>query len=219
MRAIVVEFSGADDAAARGVLDGAALAVLDADQVTPRPPARRPVAVRANSPPTSDDAVERPAKANPTDPAHRGRARPWVWIAGDDRPELAEDPGRGAPHVETVDPVAAVAERPVADDPLHDLDRRVGQERVDRWFEDPGHLGRRTHRIGRRSATATIGAIRKSLTGIQTVSSRPMTRHPAAAASRPTSSAASRRAVAASSRHAGSALPPGKLTSPLWWPS
>ena len=44
MRAIVVEFSGPDDAVARGVLDGAALAVLDADRATPRtagtPPGR-----------------------------------------------------------------------------------------------------------------------------------------------------------------------------------
>ena len=35
----------------------------------------------------------------------------------------------------------------------------------------------------------------------------------------PTSSAASRSAVAARSASSGSALPPGKLTSPLWWPS
>ena len=44
MRAIVVEFTGPDDAAARGILDGEALAVLDAGQLMPRtagtPPGR-----------------------------------------------------------------------------------------------------------------------------------------------------------------------------------
>ena len=44
-----------------------------------------------------------------------------------------------------------------------------------------------------------------------------MTSTSAAPASRPISSAASRRAVAAMSASPGSARPPGKLTSPLWW--
>jgi len=69
-------------------------------------------------------------------------------------------------------------------------------------------------RTGARSAMATIGVTRKSLTGIQNGSSVPTTRTPAAAGSRATSSAASRSAVAASSASPGSALPPGKLTSP-----
>jgi len=64
-------------------------------------------------------------------------------------------------------------------------------------------------------AIARTGVTRKSLTGIQKASSWPMIRTPAAAASRPTSSAASRSAVAAASWSMASALPPGKLTSPL----
>ena len=66
---------------------------------------------------------------------------------------------------------------------------------------------------------ATIGVTAKSLTGIQNRSSGRRPGRRPRPASRPTSSAASRRAVAARSASPGSALPPGKLTSPLWWPS
>src|SRR4029077_19293692 len=67
----------------------------------------------------------------------RGRA---LLSPGEHRAELAEDPGSGAPDVYPVDPVAPIAERPVADRPLDDLDRRIAQEGGDRRFEDPGHL-------------------------------------------------------------------------------
>jgi len=50
---------------------------------------------------------------------------------------------------------------------------------------------------------------------MNTGSSQPATVTPAAAGSRPISSVASRRAVAAASASDDSALPPGKLTSPL----
>ena len=45
--------------------------------------------------------------------------------------------------MEAVDPVAAVAQRPVADLALDDLHGRFGQEGVERRQDDPGDLSRR----------------------------------------------------------------------------
>ena len=133
--------------------------------------------------------------------------------------ELAEDPGGRAPDVEPVDPVAAVAERPVAIvRSTISIGAPAGTRRPAASGSGRPRPGRRV-RTGARSAIATTGVMRKSLTGMKTSSSAPTTRTPAAPASRPISSPASRSAVAAGSGVAGSALPPGKLTSPLWWPS
>ena len=136
-----------------------------------------------------------------------------------DRPELAQDAGGGAPDRQPIEVVRPVAQRPIADRALDHGDRRVGQEAGDGRLDDPGHLDGDGARRGGRSARATTGVTSKSLTGIHIRSSRPTIRTPAATASRPTSSFASRKAVAAASASSGSALPPGKLTSPEWWPS
>ena len=72
------------------------------------------------------------------------RVSPTLTRSGvaEDGSELAEDPGRRAPDVETVDAVAAVAERPVTDRALDDLDGRVREERRNGWRQDPGDLRR-----------------------------------------------------------------------------
>ena len=132
----------------------------------------------------------------------------------EEAPELAEDPGGRAPDEEPVDPVGAVAERPVADRPLDDLDRRAGRNAASGASRIRATSVGLSGQPGRRSAIATTGVTRKSLTGIQTRSSGPTTRTPAASASSPTSSAASRSAVATRVGVAGLGLPPGKLTSP-----
>ena len=68
-------------------------------------------------------------------------------------PRAGRGSGRSRPRRKPVDPVAAVAERPVADRPLDDLDRRAGQERVDRRLDDPGDLGGAATSVGRPAAT------------------------------------------------------------------
>ena len=60
----------------------------------------------------------------------------------EDRPELAEDPGRGAPHRQAVQLVRAVAQRPFADRPFDHGHRRIGKEAGDRRLDDPRHLER-----------------------------------------------------------------------------
>ena len=133
-----------------------------------------------------------------------------------ERPQLAEDPGGRAPDVEPADPVAAVADPPLADVALDDLDRRGRQERA----TAAPRRSRRPRRAtatsaGRRPAIATTGVTRKLLTGIQNGSSVPTIAHARPRpASSPISSAASRSAVATRSASASSARPPGKLTSP-----
>ena len=149
-----------------------------------------------------------------TTPPMASPSRSPVRSARQDRSELAEDPGGRAPHQQLGavigrDRIGAVAQRPVADRPLDDLDRGPGQEAVDRRLDDPGDLDRRGTRAGMRAATATTGINANRLTGIQTSSSRPTTSIPDAAG-RPTSSSASRRAVATMSRSSGSTLPAGQ---------
>ena len=141
-------------------------------------------------------------------------------VVAEHRSELAEDPRGGAPDVQPVDPVAAVAERPVADRPLDDLDlARPGRNAstgASRMRATSAGCGAAP---GARRATATIGVDPVVADRDEDRVERPTTRTPAASGSRPISSAASRSAVADGSASSGSALPPGKLTSPLWWPS
>ena len=74
-------------------------------------------------------------------PEDTGRDRPLAHRL-EDRAELAQDPRGRAPDREAVDVVGAVAQRPVADRPLDDLDRGAGQEPLDVRLDDAGDLVR-----------------------------------------------------------------------------
>ena len=189
MRAFVVEFAGADDAAFAGILEGAAL---------------RDAAGWRRGRPGDGTLVRRPATASRSITSRRAALGPRAGEPAQhrpsDRPELAEDPGGRAPHVEAVDPVR----------------RRSGAA-------SRGSSARRS-RSGRPGRKASTGGVRIRATSAGAATSRsargdrddrrdpevadrdedlssgPMTRTPAAAASSPTSSAASRRAVAAGPR-------------------
>ena len=108
------------------------------------------------------------------------------------------------------------------DRPLHDLDRRVRQEGVDRRLEDPGDLGRVRRRV------AAGDARDRDDRGDPVVADRDEEPRRAGRRrgrrGRPRVEPDLLRGLAQCGRgHVafvpGSALPPGKLTSPLWWPS
>ena len=147
--------------------------------------------------PLGGDRLERRLHAADEDSGHGPRI-PAATARAARTAELAQDPRRRPPDRQPVDRVGAVAQRPVADGPLDDLDRGVGQEPGHRRLDDPGDLvGRGDQRRAGASATATTGVTAKSLTGIQNRSSRPDDPDAGRVGIEATSSAASRSAVAA----------------------
>ena len=200
MRAIVVEFAGEDDSAAAASSTGQA----------PRARAgraRRRIAREGRLAAAPDPG--RPRSIGRAGSRASGR-RLSSHVAARARAQLAQDPRGRAPDVQPLDRVGAVADAASRRSPLDDLDRCGGQERRQRRLEDPAtSRGRGRPAAAARSAIATTGVSRKSLTGIQTGRAARRPRRPPRPASRPTSSAASRSAVARGPSSSGSAAPPG----------
>ena len=129
---------------------------------------------------------------------------------------LAEDPGRRAPDEEALDPVGAVAQRPSRTVRSTTRSRRrAGTRRAAPRRSGRPRPGRREDRLA--AATARTGVNPEAADGDPDGFELPTTRTPAATVQPHLLGRLAqrgRRRVGV----VGSALPPGKLTSPLWWP-